>query len=208
MAKKERGQEDYPLFLFHQGNNARAYEFLGAHRTGTDEVTFRVWAPNAEAVCIAGDFNGWNAEAAPCTRVSKEGVWEGTVTGVKVYDAYKYCITTKSGKKLMKSDPYGYHMETRPDNATKYYELDGFTWSDSDWMQRRASRAVYHDPVNIYEVHAGSWRKYPDDNFLSYRDLADQLVDYVADMGYTHIEFMPLPLRHAPRFYVSGQQMP
>lgn len=192
MAKKDGGNGEYPIFLFHQGNNARAYEFLGAHRTGTDEVTFRVWAPNAESVCVTGDFNGWNAEANPCVRLSKEGIWEGVVSGVKVYDAYKYCITAKSGKKLMKSDPYGYHMETRPDNATKYYELDGFTWSDSDWMQRRASRAVYHDPVNIYEVHAGSWRKYPDDNFLSYRDLADQLVDYVADMGYTHIEFMPL----------------
>ena len=192
MARKSEKELEYPLFLFHQGNNARAYEFLGSHRTGKDEVTFRVWAPNAVTVGVAGDFNGWKADEAKCRRINDQGVWEAVVKGVKEYDAYKYRITAKDGRILMKSDPYGYHMETRPDNATKFYELDGFSWTDDAWMKRRTEQVIYHSPVNIYEVHAGSWRKYADDNFFSYRDLADELVAYVLDMGYTHIEFLPL----------------
>ena len=178
MARKSEKELEYPLFLFHQGNNARAYEFLGSHRTGKDEVTFRVWAPNAVTVGVAGDFNGWKADEAKCRRINDQGVWEAVVKGVKEYDAYKYRITAKDGRILMKSDPYGYHMETRPDNATKFYELDGFSWTDDAWMKRRTEQVIYHSPVNIYEVHAGSWRKYADDNFFSYRDLADELVAF------------------------------
>ena len=192
MEKRKNAGGDVPVYLFHQGNNARAYEYFGAHRTGADAVAFRVWAPHAAAVSVVGDFNDWNPDAAHCTRLNDGGVWECVVPGVKVYDAYKYYITAQDGRHLMKSDPYGFHMETRPDNATKYYELGGFDWTDGDWMARRAERSVYASPVNIYEMHAGSWRQYPDGNFFSYRDLADELVGYVEDMGYTHIEFMPL----------------
>ncbi|MBR1811971.1 MAG: 1,4-alpha-glucan branching protein GlgB [Clostridia bacterium] len=192
MEKGKRYDSDYPIFLFHQGNNAKAYEFLGAHRTGADAVTFRVWAPHAAAVAVVGDFNGWQSDADPCVRINDGGIWECTVKGVQVYDAYKYCITAPDGRQLMKSDPYGFHMETRPDNATKYYELDGFAWSDDAWLAKRTETSVYASPVNIYEIHAGSWRRYADGNFFTYRDLADELVAYVTDMGYTHIEFMPL----------------
>lgn len=192
MGKEKKNDIEYPLFLFHQGSNARAYEFLGAHRTGKNEVTFRVWAPRAAGVSVVGDFNGWDAGADVCARLNDGGVWECAVKGVKVYDAYKYCIKTADGRELMKSDPYGYHMETRPDTASKYYELGGFEWTDGEWLQRRAAGSPYASPVSIYEVHAGSWRRYENGNFFTYRDLADELVAYVLDMGYTHVEFMPL----------------
>ena len=192
MGKEKKNDIEYPLFLFHQGSNARAYEFLGAHRTGKNEVTFRVWAPRAAGVSVVGDFNGWDAGEDVCARLNDGGVWECAVKGVKVYDAYKYCIKTADGRELMKSDPYGYHMETRPDTASKYYELGGFEWTDGEWLQRRAAGSPYASPVSIYEVHAGSWRRYENGNFFTYRDLADELVAYVLDMGYTHVEFMPL----------------
>ncbi len=192
MGKEKKNDIDYPIYLFHQGNNARAYEFLGAHRTGKNEVTFRVWAPRAAGVSVVGDFNGWDAGANVCRRITDGGVWECAVKGVKVYDAYKYCIRSADGRELMKSDPYGYHMETRPDNASKYYELGGFEWTDGEWLRRRAASSPYASPVSIYEIHAGSWRRYGNGNFFTYRDLADELVSYVVDMGYTHVEFMPL----------------
>lgn len=193
MSEKKSSEYEFPVFLFHQGNNAKAYQFFGSHRTGKNEVTFRVWAPNAKAVSVVGDFNNWDKKKNPCTKLEfGNGIWTCTIPGLKNFDTYKYCIEAKSGKTSMKSDPYGFHMETRPENATKYYELDSFAWTDDVWMKERAESSVYSSPVNIYEMHAGSWRQYKDGNFFSYRDLADELVQYISDMGYTHIEFMPL----------------
>lgn len=185
-------ESQVPVYLFHQGNNARAYEYMGAHRVNENSVVFRVWAPNAQAVSVCGDFNGWDDEENKAERITGGGIWEVTVDGVKVYDAYKFCIFTSDGRKLLKSDPYGYHMETRPDNATKYYEFGGYEWTDKKWEENKKRTQLYNKPVNIYEVHFGSWKRYEDGNFYSYRKMAEELIPYVKEMGYTHIEFMPL----------------
>lgn len=192
-AKSAATPHDVPLYLFHEGSNARAYEYFGAHKTA-DGVCFRVWAPRAASVSVVGDFNDWDVLAAPMQSVPQSGgVWELALPNIKQYDAYKYNIVSQSGKSFMKSDPYGVHMETRPGTATKYYEVaDCYEWTDSAWLAARGKKNIYKSPVNIYEMHAGSWKQYEDGNFYSYRALADELVPYVKDMGYTHIEFMPL----------------
>lgn len=181
---------DLPLYLFHEGTNAKAYEYLGSHPDG-DSVVFRVWAPNAQRVCVAGDFNGWNPDCDPMEKIS-DGVWECRVKGVKKYDAYKYSITAQDGRTFYKADPYAFHAETRPGTASKYYDSLDFEWTDSKWLKKRKSSSIYSSPVNIYEVHAGSWQTYDDGNNLPYRELADRLIPYVVEMGYTHIELLPI----------------
>ena len=181
-----------PLYLFDRGENARAYEYLGAHFCEDGSVVFRVWAPNAVSVSVVGEFNGWQGDASPMSRVDDSGVWETVISGLKVFDTYKYAIRTKDGRELFKCDPFAFHAETRPANASKLYDIEGYEWHDSKWLENRRKTSVYDSPVNIYEVHAGSWKQYDDGNFLSYRAMADELVAYVKDMGYTHIEFMPL----------------
>ncbi len=184
--------DNVPLYLFNKGENARSYEYLGAHFNADKSVVFRVWAPHAVGVSVAGDFNGWNNNANPMYRVDGSDVWETVIPDLKVFDTYKYCIRTADGRELMKCDPYAFHSETRPANASKLYDIEGYKWHDAKWMEKRKKEPVYDTPVNIYEVHAGSWKQYEDGNFLSYRALADELVPYVKEMGYTHIEFMPL----------------
>ncbi|MDY5895334.1 MAG: 1,4-alpha-glucan branching protein GlgB [Oscillospiraceae bacterium] len=187
MAKSENS---IPLYLFHEGTNAKAYEYLGAHPVDGG-VCFRVWAPNVQWAGVAGDFNGWQPDKAPMTKISS-GVWECFVDGVNRYDAYKYYFRTADGREFYKSDPFAFHCETRPGTASKYYgELD-FDWSDKGWLRKRKKADIYSSPMNIYEVHAGSWQLYDDGNLLSYRDLADRLIPYVKDMGYTHIELLPV----------------
>ena len=181
-----------PLYLFNKGENARAYEYLGAHFCEDGNVVFRVWAPNAVAVSVVGEFNGWQSGVSPMYMVDDSGVWETVIGGLKVYDTYKYAILTKDGRELFKCDPFAFHSETRPANASKLYDIEGYQWHDSKWLEKRKKTSVYDSPVNIYEVHAGSWKQYDDGNFLSYRAMADELIPYVKDMGYTHIEFMPL----------------
>ncbi len=185
-------KDPVPSYLFHQGNNFKAYEYLGSHPTGENSAVFRVWAPEAKSVSVVGSFNNWEDNANPLKRKTENGIWEGTVEGVKTFDSYKYRIITAKGKKLYKSDPFAMHAETAPGTASKFYNPDGFEWTDSEWMKHRAQTSPYDIPINIYEVHAGSWRQYEDGNHLSYRALAEQLVPYVAEMGYTHIELMPL----------------
>lgn len=181
-----------PVYLFHQGNNAKSYEFMGSHRINEDTVVFRVWAPHAVSVSVVGDFNDWNKDKNPMYKIS-DSLWETEITDkIKQYTNYKYAITGQNGSTIMKSDPYGYHMETRPGTATKFYEMNNYEWNDGKWLENRAKNRIYDMPINIYEVHAGSWKHFPDGNTLSYRKLADELIPYVLDMGYTHIEFMPL----------------
>ena len=187
---KKHSENDVPLYLFHEGSNSNAYEYFGSHRKNKNTVVFRVWAPDAKNVSVTGDFNNWSETENPMKQLKNSGgVWEA----IKPYDMYKYCITAADGRTLMKCDPYGFHMETRPGTATKYYEIDDcYEWHDEKWVEGRNGKNIYESPVNIYEIHAGSWKQYDDGNFYSYRALADSLVPYVKKMGYTHIEFMPL----------------
>ena len=191
---KKHSENDVPLYLFHEGSNSNAYEYFGSHRKNKNTEVFRVWAPDAKNVSVTGDFNDWSETENPMKQLKNSGgVWEAEIKNIKPYDMYKYCITAADGRTLMKCDPYGFHMETRPGTATKYYEIDDcYEWHDEKWVEGRNGKNIYESPVNIYEIHAGSWKQYDDGNFYSYRALADALVPYVKKMGYTHIEFMPL----------------
>lgn len=185
-----KAKGNIPLYLFHEGTNSKAYEYLGAH-PADGGVYFRVWAPNVNRAGVAGDFNNWEPDCAPMSKIS-DGVWECFVEGVKRYDAYKFVFRTEDGRELYKCDPYAFHSETRPDTASKYYGELKFDWSDKGWLRKRKNTDIYSSPMNIYEVHAGSWQVYDDGNPLSYRELADRLVPYVKEMGYTHIELLPI----------------
>ena len=190
--KKEQG--NIPLYLFHQGTNYRAYEYMGMHpaeKDGKPCMVCRVWAPNAKEVSVVGEFNQWDDAANPMEKIS-DGVWEGYIDELPPFSLYRYCVVTQGGDKLMKSDPYAYHFETRPGNSSRYYDISGYQWSDAAWYQQKARKPHYEQPVNIYEMHAGSWRKYSDGSVFSYSKLADELIPYIKEMGYTHIELMPL----------------
>ena len=188
--KADGNNGNVPLYLFHEGTNARSYEFLGAHPCGNG-VVFRLWAPNAERVFVGGEFNGWQPHNNPMQKIS-HGVWECRIEGVKRFDAYKFLIETADGRSFYKSDPFAFHTETRPDTASKYYGFHGYKWTDKKWLTKRKNTDIYASPVNIYEVHAGSWQTYDDGNPLSYKDLADRLIPYVKEMNYTHIELLPI----------------
>ncbi len=181
----------FPVYLFNKGENYRAYQFFGVHRIKGDTFAFRVWAPHAEAVSVCGDFNNWDTEAHRMLPVAP-GIWEAVIDGVKIYDCYKYAIFTKSGETVYKSDPYGVHCETRPGTASKVYELGNYKWRDSKWIKGTQKGSILEKPVNIYEIHFGSWKRHENGDFLSYREMADELIPYVKEMGYTHIEIMPL----------------
>ena len=180
--------------LFYSGRDCRAFDYMGAHpfvQDGEQGYLFRVYAPEAEKVSVMGEFNDWNRDSDYMTR-DEQGIWEKFIPNIPEYAAYKYSVWAKSGDVFDKSDPYGFHFETRPGNATKAYDLDGYEWGDASWLDWRKKHLPYSNPVNIYECHLGSWKMHEDGNFYSYRQLADELVPYVKEMGYTHIEFMPL----------------
>ena len=184
-----------PLDQFLQGESTRAYEFLGSHFVTWDNrggVVFRVWAPNAKSVSVVGDFNDWNPDANYMYRISDSGVWELFIEGVWEFACYKYCVETPWNDRLMKTDPYAFHCQTRPENASRVYYIDGYEWNDAAWYDYKKEHPHHKQPINVYEMNAGSWRKFEDGNQFSYRKLADELVPYVKEMGYTHIEFMPL----------------
>ena len=180
--------------LFYSGRDCRAFDYMGAHpfvQDGEQGYLFRVYAPEAEKVSVMGEFNDWKRDADYMTR-DEQGIWEKFIPNIPEYAAYKYSVWAKSGDVFDKSDPYGFHFETRPGNATKAYDIDGYEWGDASWLDWRKKHLPYSNPVNIYECHLGSWKMHDDGNFYSYRQLADELVPYVKEMGYTHIEFMPL----------------
>jgi 1,4-alpha-glucan branching enzyme len=185
------------VHLLAEGNQPRSFEKLGAHPTtlcGVRGVAFAVWAPNARRVSVVGDFNTWDGRRHPMRLHPGCGIWEIFLPGVSTGAAYKYEIKTRDGSLLLKSDPYAFEAELRPRTASVVGELGGFEWGDQEWIQRRASRNDRRSPVCIYEVHLGSWRRKPEEGnaFLSYRELADQLVPYVKEMGFTHIELLPV----------------
>ncbi len=187
--KKESNAAEY---LFHQGTNYKAYEYLGAHAEA-DGYVFRVWAPNADEVSVVGDFCDWNT-GLHMERVSNGGIWECHVEGrVKNGDRYKFKITN-GGVSHLKSDPYGVSAELPPDTATVIADIDGYEWRDDGWLsyRRKKSGNSFFEPMNIYEVHLGSWKLHEDGSMYSYTELAEELSTYVKQMGYTHIELMPI----------------
>ena len=187
----------------------RRWNYFGAHpcsENGQEGYRFRVWAPNARQVNLMGDFNGWDANALPMNW-TEGSVWELFVPGLAMYDSYKYAIHTHDGRVLAKADPYAFHAETRPGTASKCYDLSGYEWGDKAWLTWRKKHLVYDNPLNIYEMHLGSWRRGGDGAFLNYRDIAKWLVPYVKEMGYTHVEFMPVtehPLDDSWGYQVTG----
>ena len=184
---------DFPLYLFYQGKNYESYKFFGVHirKKGRGKIfTFRVWAPNAVSVSVVGDFNNWDRNSDKMELIA-DGVWEAEITRLNQFDAYKYSIETKDGRILMKADPYAHHFETRPGTASKIFE-SSYEWNDAEWFEKKKENIIYKSPVNIYEVHLSSWKKYPDDNFLDYTSFAKEIIPYLKKMSYTHIEFMPL----------------
>lgn len=188
-----KNQNDFPLYLFYQGKNYEAYKFFGVHsgKKGRRKIfTFRVWAPTAVSVSVVGDFNNWDRSCNPMTRIA-DGVWEAQISKLKQFDAYKYSIETADGRILMKADPYAAHFETRPGTASKIYE-SSYDWEDSEWYEEKKSRIIYKSPVNIYEVHLGSWKNYGEEKFLDYITFANEIIPYLKKMSYTHVEFMPL----------------
>lgn len=182
---------DYSLdkYLFHEGKNFRTYEFLGSFLDG-NQCTFRVWAPHAQAVFVSGDFCGWEPTVHELTRINNEGIFEGIVSNVRPYDSYKYVIKASDGRMLWKADPYARHAQTRPESASKVYEDQNYLWKDETWLKQRS--IPFQQPMNIYEVHLGSWKHGENGEFLSYRQLADTLIPYVKQMHYTHIELLPI----------------
>jgi 1,4-alpha-glucan branching enzyme len=190
-----RSGVDFPAYLFHQGTNYRAWELLGAHpiKRGRGFATvFRVWAPRAVSVSVVGDFNNWDRSANPMDLLNRQGLWEAVTPRLERFSLYKFSIETPDGRILLKADPYAFHCEQPPGTASRYYPLFEFDWTDQSWLEKRKANCGVGVPINIYEVHAGSWRHYPDGNCFDYEKLAEELVAYVVDMGYTHIELLPL----------------
>ena len=177
--------------LYHSGSLTDGWRLFGAHPATEGDVHgwwFNVWAPHAKAVSVVGDFNGWDLTVDPLTQ--KGEFWQGFLPDLPVYTSYKYAITGEDGRVHYKADPYGFHTETRPGTASKLYDIEHFSWTDEDF--RRNKQPVYHQPLNIYEVHLGSWRKHENGEFLDYRDMARQLAAYVKEMGYTAVELLPV----------------
>ena len=209
---------DDDIHLFGSGMWQRAWEKMGAHKDvqgNSEGWLFRVWAPQVSSVHVVGDFNGWDPKATPLTRAANSDIWETFVPGLEQGSLYKYVIETDAGELLWKADPFGFYAETCPGTASKLWDLGGYTWKDATWLNRRAERDIMKSPLNIYEVHLGSWKRHgnepqgepredgtwpgPGDPFpaqrgtyYTYDDLSDELVAYVKKMGYTHIEVMPL----------------
>ncbi len=188
---------DHDIYLFNEGSHLRLYERLGSHaRTlnGVEGVNFAVWAPDAEKVTVFGTFNGWNKASHELQAQGQSGIWEAFIPHVRPGDAYKYHVASRhQGYVVDKADPFAFHCETPPHTASIVWNLD-YEWGDHEWVKNRASRNSLNAPMSIYEVHLGSWRRVPEDNnrSLSYREIAAPLADYVEQMGFTHIEFLPI----------------
>ncbi len=209
--KYKESEANFPLYLFHEGTNRNIYEYFGAHpeKSGDGEgYIFRVWAPHAQRVSVVGDFNGWDENSNVMHRVATDHeVFELFIAGLKQYDNYKYCITTANGNRILKADPIAFHAETAPETASKLYDLSGYRWNDKQYFEDLSQKNVYSSPMNTYEVNLLSWKRHADGNFLSYRDLAKELVPYVKEMGYTHVEFMPVtefPFEGSWGYQVTG----
>ena len=187
MAKSGRASD------FHGGSLTDGWRWFGAHparEREQDGWRFRVWAPHAAAVSVVGEFNGWDISAAPLERDGE--IWSGFIPGLAGYTSYKYAVTGPDGQVRYKADPYGFHTETRPATASKLYDIEGFRWTDGAFREKKGAHPVYSSPLNIYEVHLGSWRRTADGGFYDYRTIARELAAYVKDLGYNAVELLPV----------------
>lgn len=188
---------DFDIYLFKEGNYFNAYEKLGSHiidLNGTIGTYFAVWAPNAKQVSVMGDFNNWNKESHPLTaRWDNSGIWEGFIPGIEKGTKYKYYIVSRYGYLLEKGDPYAFFWETPPATASFVWDLE-YKWNDEAWMKNRAKNNNLNSPISIYEMHLGSWKRVPEEGnrFLTYREMALWLVEYLKEMGFSHVEFLPI----------------
>lgn len=187
---------DYDLYLFSQGKHWNIYSVLGAHPLeidGVSGVRFAVWAPNAHRISVVGDFNNWDARVHPMQRHGDSGVWELFIPGLGTGERYKYDLRSQyEGYQMQKVDPYGFHAERRPDTASIVADIDIYEWHDNDWMQKRSSHDPLTSPMSVYELHFGSWKRKDGNEWLTYRQMADELIPYIKEMGYTHIELLPI----------------
>ncbi len=204
---------DYELYLHGEGTNHESYRTLGAHLLTVDSVNgvrFAVWAPNAKTVSVIGDFNRWDRTRHPM-RKRDGGVWEVFVAGIGEGANYKYSITSASGSEQQKSDPYAFYAEMPPKTASVVWSLANYEWGDAEWMKTRGERDLLHSPVSIYEVHLASWMRGPGNEWLTYRELAHRLLEYATQMGYTHLELMPVmehPFAGSWGYQVTGYYAP
>ena len=187
---------EHDLYLFGEGRLLQAYHMLGAHPAtvnGVEGIRFAAWAPNAERVSVVGDFNHWDGRLNPMRSRGSSGVWELFIPEIHPGAHYKFEIRNRaSGQVLVKADPYARWFERRPDTASRVCVPSTHAWQDAGWLEKRKHWDWLHAPINVYEVHAGSWRRHPDGRFYTYRELADSLVPYLQDMGYTHVELLPV----------------
>ena len=209
------GLSDFDVYLLNEGTHYRAYEKLGAHvgtRDGREGVQFAVWAPNASTVSVIGDFNGWNPDATPMARRGGSGFWEAFVADLAAGAPYKYSVTSGDGnRRIAKADPFAFATEVRPRTASIVGDLDGHAWGDQRWMADRAGVNSLGAPISIYEAHLGSWMRGDGGRWLTYAELAEKLGDYVHEMGYTHVELMPIaehPFDGSWGYQVTGYYAP
>ncbi len=183
------------MYLFHEGTLFESYKMLGAHVStykGNDGVRFSVWAPHAKQVAVVGNFNNWNGAQHAMQQVNHSGIWVSFIPDLEEGEIYKYEIETANGEKKLKADPYAFFSELRPNTASVVKRLDQYEWKDKKWLQQRNKEESYHKPLLVYELHMASWRKKENGDLYSYRELADELIDYVVEHGFTHIELMPV----------------
>ncbi|MBB5326242.1 1,4-alpha-glucan branching enzyme [Anoxybacillus tepidamans] len=186
---------DFEIHLFHEGSLYKSYELFGAHvikESGVTGTRFCVWAPHAREVRLVGSFNDWNGSNHPLVKVSEQGVWTIFVPENLEGHLYKYEIVTRNGQVLLKADPYAFFSELRPHTASIVYSLKGYKWNDKIWKRKKLRKPIYDQPLFIYELHLGSWKKKKNGDFYTYQELADELIPYVVDHGFTHIELLPL----------------
>ncbi len=209
----KRSTDQISTYYFHEGTTIEAYTYMGAHpdsQDGAAGYVFRVWAPNARAVSVVGDFNEWDREKHPMEKIT-QGIWETFIPGLKQYDLYKFAVEGPDGAVHLKADPYAFHCETRPGTSSKLYDISGYQWGDGDWQRHCRENPAYNGPLNIYEVHLGSWRQRPNGDFIDYRDMADQLSAYVKEMGFNYIELLPItehPLDASWGYQCTGYYAP
>jgi len=188
---------DFVSYLFHKGELKEAFKHFGSHLVYDDEknvvgVSFCVYAKHAKAVSVVGDFNNWDFLINPMKKVSDEGIWYIFIPHVKEYDNYKYELVSWDNQHLLKADPYAFHHETRPKTASKVYNIDAYVWHDENYIEQQKKINIYKSPILIYEFHFGTWKKKENNQHYSYREIADEIIPYLLDQGFTHIELLPI----------------